>query len=118
MLSTTQEKVLSDWLELLKNFQQLISHSPIDIGVIKNNWSKIENYLRSYIISLDINGLPSEERSQWQTWQTETYRYVRLLNTELLFWYSASKNQTQNDRFLVVNNRLKQMISLTESLKT
>ena len=114
MLSSIQENILSDWLNLLEDFCQLISQSPIDVGKVKSDWSQIESYVRSQIISFDISSLPLSHQSSWQTWQTETNRYVRLLNTELIFWYSAKKNQTQNDRFKNINNRLQQMISLTK----
>ena len=116
MLSTIQKKVLCNWLDLLKKFQQLISQSPIDVAKIKNSWLKIENYLKTQIISLDIAVFSPENQSSWQTWQTETNRYVRLLNTELLFWYTAKKEQTRNDRFQNINNRLQQMTALTQQL--
>ena len=49
MLSRIQENILFDWLDLLKKFQQLISQPSLDVAQIKNDWLKIENYLKTQI---------------------------------------------------------------------
>ena len=89
MLPTTQKNILIAWVNLLNNFQIIIAEEKIHLTNIRRQWQEIQTYLQSQIMTIDCDDLPNLNKSSWQTWQTETYRYVRLLNTELLFWYSA-----------------------------
>lgn len=116
MLPKAQKKILLVWLDLLKKFQKIISEEKLDLTCVKAQWQEIENYLKSHIISIDCHDLPLEKKSAWQTWQTETYRYVRLLNTELLFFYSAKQSKIKDSRLAQIHHKLEQMIQLTHHL--
>jgi hypothetical protein len=116
MLPTTHKNILAIWISLLQDFQQIITESEADLTNIKIHWQEIQNYLQSTIMSIDYHEFPLEKKSVAQVWQTETYRYVRLVNTELLFFYSAQQTTIKNSRLLEIQNKLDKMLQLADHL--
>lgn len=116
MLPTTHKNILKIWVNLLQDFHKILSEQKADLINIQTQWQEIQSYLKSHIMSIDCDNFPVEKKSVWQTWQTETYRYVRLLNTELLFFYSAKQTKVQETRLLGIKQKLEKMIQLTNNL--
>lgn len=113
MLPTTHKNILTSWINLLQDFQEIITEPETDLTETKRQWQEIQHYLQSQVMSLDCHEFPREQKSMAQVWQTETYRYVRLLNTELLFFYSAQQTKIKNSRLLGIQDKLEKMIQLT-----
>jgi hypothetical protein len=109
-----QEKLLS-WLELLQSLKKLWCENQNDFSLIKNQWHRIENYLQIEIMTLNNSELEICQQSLFQSWQTETYRYMRLLQTDFLFYQSAKQVITKQNRFLVIQQRLDEAINLTQN---
>ncbi len=116
MLLSVHKNSLISWLNLLLRFQEIISQEKVNFSDVQIQWEEIQKYLQNTIVAIDCEDLETEQKSSWQTWQTETYRYVRLLNTEILFWRSSRQAETKNDRFLAIQQRLSNMIQLTDKL--
>ena len=116
MLPTSHKNILRLWLNFLQDFQEMISEEQVNFSAIQSQWQKIQDYLQSQIVPIHATDFSAHQQSFWQTWQTETYRYVRLLNTELLFWKSAQQSETKHDRYLTIKERLEKMIQLTKNL--
>jgi hypothetical protein len=116
MLPTSHKSILTPWLNFLQDFQEIISEEKIDFSAIQNQWQRIQDYLQAQIVPIQAADFSTHQQSLWQTWQTETYRCVRLLNTELLFWQSAQQSKTKRDRYLTIKERLEKMIQLTKNL--
>ena len=117
MLPRLHQKILSPWLNLLQDFEVIISQQNVDDDSrLQSQWQMIQDYAQSQIIPLQCSDVSAHQQSSWQTWQTETYRYLRLLNTELLFWRSSQQAKTKQSRYLTVKQRLEEMIKLTHDL--
>ena len=116
MLPKLHKNILISWLNFLEDFQNIISEEKVDFSAIQKQWQIIQDYLQSQIVPIQVADFPPEQQSFWQTWQTETYRYVRLLNTELIFWQSAQQLATKRDRYLTIKERLERMSQLSKNL--
>ncbi len=117
MLLSTHKNILISWSNLLQDFQEIISKEEVNFSQVLTQWKKIQKYLQETIVPIHCEDLPNQsQQTNWQTWQTETYRYVRLLNTEISFWQSSRQQETKNDRFLAIQERLTNMIQLTDKL--
>ena len=116
MLPTSHKNILIPWLNFLQDFQEMISEEEVNFSAIQIQWQRIQDYLQSQIVPIRSTDFSVHQQSFWQTWQTETYRYVRLLNTEVLFWKSAQKPETKRDRYFTIKERLEKMIQLTKNL--
>ncbi|MGI0482914.1 heterocyst frequency control protein PatD [Geminocystis sp. CENA526] len=118
MLSKSHYEELLTWLELLRAYDLLWSNDPNNLGLLKQNLTQIQTYLETKIMLIDRTDLDPEARSIFQAWQTETHRYIRLLQTDFLFYQSAKQTKTKLDRILLIQQRLKLAIELTENYLT
>ena len=116
MLPMSPKKLLTSWLNLLINFRYAVCSQAVDLEVVKQSWQEIQTYLQSEIVPFELENLSTDIRTQWQMWQTETYRYIRLLNTELSFWRSSKQVETKKARHLSLTQKLNNTIVMTEKL--
>jgi hypothetical protein len=115
MLSKSHQKELLSWIELLKNFDTLFCDDGNNLVLLKDKFRGIQTYLNTEIMSIEPSNLDGNIRSLFQSWQTETYRYIRLLQTDFLFYQSAKQSTTKLDRISLIQQRLKDAIKLTEN---
>ena len=112
MLPSSPQKILLSWLKLVQDFQAIIVQENSDSAQIQSQWQNIQNYWQSQIMTRQYSDFSAAE----QTWQIETHRYLRLLNTELLFWRSSQQIETKSERHLAIRNRLEAIIKLSQEL--
>ncbi|WP_017294787.1 heterocyst frequency control protein PatD [Geminocystis herdmanii] len=115
MLSKSHQEELLSWIELLKNFDTLFCDDVNNLALLKDKFRGIQTYLDSQIMSIEPTNLDSNIRALFQSWQTETHRYIRLLQTDFLFYQSAKQSSTKLDRISLIQQRLKDAIKLTEN---
>ncbi len=116
MFPKSHQKELLSWLNLLKNFQNILDSHNQDFFVVMQEWTTIKNHLQTKIMTTNSSDLEINYQSLFQSWQTETYRYMRLLETDLLFYQSAKQLQTKKNRYSILKNRLQEGITLTENV--
>ncbi|AFZ46323.1 hypothetical protein Cyast_0343 [Cyanobacterium stanieri PCC 7202] len=116
MLSKSHFSLVKDWVFLLKDFQNQWHLQEINDYYQTPIWQKINGVLQSEIMTLGQDDFPVDNIPQWQSWQTETYRFIRLLNTELLFFASAQQPQTKQLKINSITQKLQGAIALSENL--
>ncbi|MBE9221160.1 heterocyst frequency control protein PatD [Cyanobacterium stanieri LEGE 03274] len=116
MLSKSHFSIVKDWVFLLKDFQSQWNLQKINNYYQTSLWQKINGFLQSEIMSLNEDDFPLNNIPQWQSWQTETYRFIRLLNTELLFFASAKQPHTKQLKTNSISQKLQGAIALSENL--
>ena len=116
MLSKSHQQELLGWLELLKSLNLLLCADTNNFTLIQNKWYQIQDYLQIKIMTLNSDELDISQQSLFQSWQTETYRYIRLLKTDFLFYQSAKQITTKESRFLVIQQRLNEAIKDRKSV--
>lgn len=114
MLPKSHQQELLSWLELLKSLEILFYDDNNNFVIAKDKWHQIQDYLQTKIMTLDSGDLETSQQFLFQSWQTETYRYVRLLQTDFLFYQTAKQISTKQTRFLIIKQRLNDAIKLTE----
>lgn len=112
MLPKSPFSLLSDWLNLLNEFRGIFTDNSNDKEEILARWQKIHDYLQTTIMSLDEGNVDVSVFPQWQSWQRETHRYGKLINTELLFWQSSLASATREKRKEMILQHLQEMIQL------
>ncbi|BAQ65007.1 heterocyst frequency control protein PatD [Geminocystis sp. NIES-3709] len=115
MLPKSHQQELSIWLELLKSFDLLFFENSNNSLEVQQSWQKIQDYLHTRIMIFNSEDLTVNNRSLFQSWQRETYRYIRLLQTDFSFYQSAKQISTKQSRFLIIKQRLNEVINLTKN---
>lgn len=118
MLPKSHQQELLSWLELLKSLEKLFCDEKDNFKIVKDKWHQIQDYLQTRIMTIDSGNLEISQQFLFQSWQTETYRYIRLLKTDFLFYQSAKQSNTKEIRFLMIKKRLNDTIKLTQNYLT
>lgn len=108
-----QEFLLS--LEKLNN-EFLIGSEDIDLPSLKAEFQTIKLFFQSHIASLTIQDLDEAIAMQWQSIQTELYRELRLLETDILFFASSRAAETKLQRLRSLRERIERMIKYCQAI--
>lgn len=115
MLPKSHREELLSWITLLRSCDILLCGDVNNLVLLKDKFSEIQTYLNTKIMSIEPSNLDSNIPSLFEPWQRETYRYIRLLQTDFLFYQSAKQSTTKLDRISLIQQRLNDVIKLTEN---
>ncbi len=118
MLNNTQNETQNTWVNLLKCFATELTNKKEYNETITYRWQEIDSYFSTNIMNFDESKIDLNQVYNWQTWQIETHRLMRLLKTDLLFFANAKQEVTKNTRLASIQEKLKSAIQLTENLST
>ncbi len=106
-----QEFLLS--LEKLNN-EFLIGSEDLDLPSLKAEFQTIKLFFQSHIAT--IQELDEAIAMQWQSLQTELYRELRLLETDILFFASSRAAETKLQRLRSLRERIERMIKYCQAI--
>ncbi|MBF2055945.1 MAG: heterocyst frequency control protein PatD [Cyanobacterium sp. T60_A2020_053] len=116
MLSKLHFELVQDWILLLKKFGDEWQSQNQQAYHLSEEWQKIQQFLQKKILPLSFDDLDSENQRLWQSWQTETHRYLRLLHTDLLFFATAKQPQTKSMKASTITQHWQGTLQLSINL--
>lgn len=116
MLSKSHYYLLSEWISLLKNFEKEWQQQNEQKYHLTASWHNLQEFLTTKFISLSFDDLESDDKYLWQSWQTETHRYLRLLHTDLLFFATAKQPHTKSQKASTISQLLRRALELSTNL--
>jgi hypothetical protein len=105
--------VLRSRLEVFRD--RLLSHG-IDLPALATQWQDLQSYFQAEVLGLTAEGLDSAQGDRWQSLQTEIYKTMRLLDTDILFLKASRQTQTTEQRLKIIVDRLGQLIAYCQLL--
>lgn len=79
-------------------------------------WQRVEDIFRHEVMGLTGEELEPAIASRWQSTQTEIYRSLRLLQTDILFLQSSRQKSTSHQRLDNVTRRVAQIINYCKGM--
>ncbi len=116
MLPKSHYSLLEEWIKLLKIFQREWDLQNQNYYYQSPIWQDILFFLQEKIVPFSADFADSNEANLWQSWQTETHRYVRLLTTDLLFFDTAKQPMTKKVKHSLVSQHLESAIALSQNM--
>ena len=120
MLSMSHSQAYQEFLTLLQKLNEdfFLTKEDIEIKSVQTQFHTIKTLFQQKIAGLTGEELAPEIATRWQSLQTELYRELRLLETDILFWASARQLETREQRLLLVSDRLKRVIGYCTVIHT
>lgn len=113
MLSSTHSQAYSDFSQALLQFRERIEEPNVSL---KEAFASLQDVFQLSVMSLTEEGLEPSVASGWQLVQTEIYRGMRLLQTDILLLQAARQAVTLEQRKQGVRDRLTQLLSYCDTL--
>lgn len=119
MLSKSHIQAYQEFLTLLQKLNDdfLPRKETIEIKSVQQQFQTIKTFFQQEITGLTADQLDRSIATRWQSLQTELYRELRLLETDILFWAAARQAETRAQRLLSVGDRLKRVIGYCTAMK-
>ncbi len=105
MLPKSQRELLEEWVGLMRQFQTTLKCGR-EKTVVAKKWEEIKQYFYGQI-------LPLGDNSRCLAWVRETHRLLRILDTQLLFWYSARGQDSQQRHLEPLLQTVQRIVTLT-----
>ena len=116
MLPKSHRKKLTQWQDLLLDLRSQVKNSTKALTVKSSTGEELQNFFKQEILTLNNDFIEVSFQSVWQSFQTESYRSLRLLNTDIIFLTSSKSIATWQKRLSQIEARLEQMIGYCQSL--
>ncbi len=118
MIPKSYQKSYQNFHDSLTNLGDQVTVRNIDIGKISQNFQAVQGIFQEQILTLTTDELAPSIASRYQSIQTEIYRTLRLLGTDLLFLRSSRKQGTTEQRLQIVRDHLEQLMGYCQVIIT
>lgn len=116
MLPPSQRKCYQEFQQALEQLQLTASAPKLDVVALRNDFQDVQQRFQSQIANLNADDLAPNHASRWQSVQTEIYKQMRLLETDLMLLQASRSAATSRSRAASVSDRIKTLIQYCEAL--
>ena len=116
MLTFSSCQSYQKFQQSLKQMHTTITAKDLELAILQDNFQEVQQLFRSQIITLRTDDINQVCISRWQSLQTEIYKQMRLLETDLMLLQAARSSATLLSRQKGVQNRLHTLIQYCQEL--
>ncbi|GBF81608.1 heterocyst frequency control protein PatD [Aphanothece sacrum] len=116
MLPKFDSESSSVFVQALSKFQDQVMAKDLDIMALQKTFAEVQSIYQDQMFAVPPEALDPGLLSTWQSTQTEIYRTLRLLGTDLLFLQSSRQRGTLEQRLGIVRDRLDQLIGYSQAI--
>ncbi|MGP0128862.1 MAG: heterocyst frequency control protein PatD [cyanobacterium endosymbiont of Rhopalodia musculus] len=118
MLPKSHQKFYQQFFASLITLRDQVMMKNIDSRLLSQYFQVAQEIFQDKILELTTESLENSVVSSWQSTQTEIYRTLRLLRTDLLFLHSSYKQKTEEQRLESVLNHIEKLIGYCQVVLT
>ena len=102
--------------QALEQLRKTLSISDWEESMLLEGYQNVQQLFQSQIAILSADDVAPEQVSRWQSLQTEIYKQMRLLETDMMLLQASRSSATSQRRVLSLCDRLNTLIQYGEVL--
>lgn len=102
--------------QALEQLGKTLSISPGEESMLLERYRNLQQLFQSQIATLSADDVAPEYTPRWQSLQTEIYKQMRLLETDMMLLQASRSSATSERRVLSVRDRLNTLIQYCQAL--
>jgi hypothetical protein len=102
--------------QALAQLGKTLSVSDWEESMLLEGYQNVQQLFQSQIATLSADDVAPEYAPRWQSLQTEIYKQMRLLETDMMLLQASRSSATSERRVLSVRDRLNTLIQYGEAL--
>ncbi|NET60078.1 MAG: heterocyst frequency control protein PatD [Symploca sp. SIO2E6] len=118
MLLPSRYQSYQAWQQALEQMAITITAKDLELAILQENFQEVQRLFRSQILTLSADDIAPDSASRWQSLQTEIYKQMRLLATDLMLFQASRSSTTRFSRQTGLKNRLNTLIQYCQELGT
>jgi hypothetical protein len=100
----------------LEQLRMTIAATQLQEAALRESFQNVQHIFERQIASLSADDIAPEHAARWQSIQTEIYKQMRLLATDIMLLQASRSPATSQRRVLGVRTRLDTLIQYCEAL--
>lgn len=116
MLPPSQRECYNQFQQVLNQLQDTATTLELEVAVLRDQFQDVQQLFQSQIAILSADEVEAEDASRWLSLQTEIYKQMRLLQTDLMLLQASRSSATSRLRKANVSDRIKTLIQYCDGL--
>lgn len=116
MLQLSHRQGYQEFQQALEQMRKRAAATELDEVALQENFQDVQQLFQSNIASLSVNDLLPDYESRWQSIQTEIYKQMRLLGTDVMLLQASRSSATSQTRQTGLCDRINTLIHYCEAL--
>lgn len=116
MLPPSQSQHYQEFQQALEQLRDRMASPDLGVATILEPFQQVKQLYYDRIASLSADNVAPDLASRWQSVQTEIYKQMRLLETDMMLLQASRSSATFNSRVSSVSDRLNTLIQYCQSL--
>lgn len=116
MLPSTHRQPYQEFQQILEQMLHNAVGRDLEKSALRDKFQILQQFFKSQIANLSTDDLISESAARWQSLQTEIYKQMRLLETDVMMLQVSRNAATSQTRATGICNRIKTLIQYCEVL--
>ncbi|MGQ4648322.1 heterocyst frequency control protein PatD [Lyngbya aestuarii] len=105
-----------EFRQALEKMHQQATATDLEVKVLRDQFQEIKKFFKSQIANLNSDELAPDDASRWQSVQTEIYKQMRLLETDMMLLQAARSSTTSLSRQKIVKDRINNLVQYCQAL--
>lgn len=116
MLHPLHRQRYQDFQNALEQLQEIAIAQNLELDRLQENHQNVQQLFQEQIASLNADDVAPEYASRWQSLQTEIYKQIRLLQTDLMLFKASRSTVTSGSRLASLKTRINTLIGYCKAM--
>lgn len=116
MLQPSNHQRYQEFKQALEQLHKSAATPDLEVAAIREKFQAVQQLFQSKIICLTADDLGEDYTSRWQSFQTEIYKQMRLLETDMMLLQASRSSATSISRARNIGDRIHTLIQYCATL--
>jgi hypothetical protein len=116
MLQPSIQERYQEFQQALEQLHKGVTATDLHLPALRDNLQDVQQLFQSQIASLNTDDVAPDYASRWQSFQTEIYKQMRLLETDMMLLQASRSSATSLTRQASVSDRIHTLIQYCQAL--
>ena len=116
MLHPSQRQRYQEFQNALEQLHESAIDQNLDLNRLQKNHQNVQQLFRDQIASLNADDVAPDYASRWQSLQTEIYKQIGLLQTDVMMLKVSRSAATSGSRLASAKNRINTLIGYCKAM--
>lgn len=116
MLQPSDRQRYHEFKQALEQLHKSAATPDLEVTAVREKFQAVQQLFQSQIICLTADDLGEDYTSRWQSFQTEIYKQMRLLETDMMLLQASRSSATSISRVSNACSRINTLIQYCQAL--
>ena len=116
MLQPSIQERYQEFQQALEQLHKCVTVTDLHLPALRDNLQDVQQLFQNQIASLNTDDVAPDYASRWQSFQTEIYKQMRLLETDMMLLQASRSSATSLTRQTSMSDRIHTLIQYCQAL--